>query len=343
MGRLTRFLAGGAKLPGMPKARHVAEKAVAPYLRDDLAATLAELRLVGARTELLQSQIEHMQRRIDELTESNARLERHQPTVLNAISTANGAARLVRRELGQQISELSDLCLAVGASAGEIAPAVLSEMRPHIETIGWLLRRVETVRAETLFELRYGRDESLADVEETVEQPALSRSDGPIRLNLGCGHIPIEGYVNVDMRPLPGVDVVAPVDKLPAESGSVTEIFSAHLLEHFPEEQLRRQLLPYWWSLLEPGGRFRAVVPDSDAMLAAYGSGSIGFQELRRIIFGDQEYEGDFHFNAFTPRSLTELLEKAGFVDIRVVEAGRLNGDCLEAEIEATRPALRAT
>lgn len=342
MGRLTRFLAGGARLPGMPKARHVAEKAVAPYLRDDLVATLAELRQVGARTDLLQAQIEGMQRRIDELSESNARLERHQPTVLNAISTANGASRLLRRELGQQITELTELVRTVGASSAEVGPAILAEMRPHIETIGWLLRRVETVRAETLFELRYGRDDALAE-EEADEQPMLSRTDGPIRLNLGCGHIPIEGYVNVDMRPLPGVDMVASVDKLPAESESVTEIFSAHLLEHFPEEQLRRQLLPYWWTLLEPGGRFRAVVPDADAMLAAYGSGTIGFQELRRIIFGDQEYEGDFHFNAYTPQSLAELLEKTGFVDIRVVEAGRLNGDCLEAEIEATRPSHRAT
>ena len=76
-------------------------------------------------------------------------------------------------------------------------------------------------------------------------------------------------------------------------------------------------------------------------MLAAYSAGKIGFQELRRIIFGDQEYEGDFHFNAFTPQSLADLLDKTGFVDVRVVETGRLNGDCLEAEIEATRPPHR--
>ena len=39
--------------------------------------------------------------------------------------------------------------------------------------------------------------------------------------------------------------------------------------------------------------------------------------------------------------SLVELLEKAGFVDVRVLETGRHNGDCLEAEIEATRPNQR--
>jgi predicted SAM-dependent methyltransferase len=330
----------------MPKARHVAERAVAPYLRTDLAATLDELRQVEARTEQMYTQIGELQRRHDELAAATARLERHQPTVLNAISTANGASRLLRRELVEahrQIAELADLCRAIGASASEIAPEILAVMRPHIDTIGWLLRRVETLRAEMLYEMRYGRGQSSvssagnADTDQTM----LSSAEGPIRLNLGCGHLPIDGYVNVDMRPLPGVDVVAGVDQLPADEGSVAEIFSAHLLEHFPEEQLRRQLLPYWWSLLQPGGTFRAVVPDSEAMLAAYSAGKIGFTELRRVIFGDQEYEGDFHFNAFTTQSLTELLEKTGFVDVRVVEAGRLNGDCLEAEIEATRPPHR--
>ena len=340
MSRLSKYFARGAKLPGMPQARHVAERAVAPYLRDDLAATLVRMVELEARVTDLQLKLDGV--------------ERHQPTILNAISTANGASRMLRREfteseqrliandeaLGQQIVALTELANAIGKAAGEVAPAILADMRPHIETIGWLIRRVETVRAETLYEMRYGRDNAYAEA-APPQQPPLLRADGEIKLNLGCGHLPIEGYVNVDMRPLPGVDMVTAVDNLFVEPASVTEIFSAHLLEHFPEEQLRRQLLPYWWSLLAPGGRFRAVVPDSDAMLAAYAAGSIGFPELRRIIFGDQEYEGDFHFNAFTPQSLVEMLDKAGFVNVRVVETGRVNGDCLEAEIEATRPASR--
>jgi predicted SAM-dependent methyltransferase len=326
VGRLTNFLARGAKLPGMPEARHVAERAVAPYLRDDLAATLDRMVAVEAQISELQAKLE--------------RLERHQPTVLNAISTANGASRLLRRDLVETEARLMAHVGELREQMARLGPTIFADMSPHIDTVGWLLRRVETLRAEMLYELRYGRDITSADSEASV-QPHLSRADGEIRLNIGCGHIPIEGYVNVDMRPLPGVDMVAGVDNLPVDPASVTEIFSAHLLEHFPEEQLRRQLLPYWWSLLEPGGRFRAVVPDSEAMVAAYAAGAIGFPELRRVIFGDQEYEGDFHFNAFTPQSLVEMLEKAGFVDVRVVETGRVNGDCLEAEVEATRPAHR--
>ena len=55
---------------------------------------------------------------------------------------------------------------------------------------------------------------------EIVNPDALA-SDGPPRLNLGCGHIPLDGYVNVDIRALPGVDVVAPVDALPFDPASV--------------------------------------------------------------------------------------------------------------------------
>lgn len=43
----------------------------------------------------------------------------------------------------------------------------------------------------------------------------IAENDGKIRLNLGCGHIPVKGYINVDARDLPGVDVVADISSLP--------------------------------------------------------------------------------------------------------------------------------
>jgi predicted SAM-dependent methyltransferase len=140
------------------------------------------------------------------------------------------------------------------------------------------------------------------------------------------------------MRRLPGVDVVAPLDRLPYEPESVDEIFSAHVLEHFPQAALERQLLPYWLSMLAPGGVFRGVVPDVDAMIDQYRDGSISFEELRQVVYGGQEYEGDFHNTAFTPESLSALLTDAGFVDVELVERGRVNGACLEFELTARRP-----
>ena len=56
-------------------------------------------------------------------------------------------------------------------------------------------------------------------------------------------------------------------DPSDGEPGTLRELRSSHLLEHFPQEELRRRLLPYWFSLLAPGGRFTAIVPDGEAMV----------------------------------------------------------------------------
>jgi hypothetical protein len=110
------------------------------------------------------------------------------------------------------------------------------------------------------------------------------------------------------------------------------------VLEHFPLEQLRRQLLPAWVKLLAKGGELRAIVPDAHAMLLSHAQGELDFETLRLITFGGQEYEGDFHHTMFTPQSLEALLTEVGLTDIRVDARGRRNGLCLEFEIVGTKP-----
>ena len=58
-----------------------------------------------------------------------------------------------------------------------------------------------------------------------------------LRLNLGCGRSPREGWVNIDVARLPGIDVVADLDRckthpLPFADSSVSEFHMAHVLEH---------------------------------------------------------------------------------------------------------------
>jgi predicted SAM-dependent methyltransferase len=163
------------------------------------------------------------------------------------------------------------------------------------------------------------------------------KTEGQVRINLGCGHIPFHDYVNIDMRDLPGTDVVADAGNLPIEPGTVQELYSAHMLEHFPEELLRRRLLPYWRTLLAPGGIFRAVVPDGQAMLQGVAAGTYPFKDFHEVLFGGQDYAGDFHYALFTPDTLADLLREAAFNDIRIVEKARRNGKCFEFEIQASR------
>jgi predicted SAM-dependent methyltransferase len=224
----------------------------------------------------------------------------------------------------------------------------LADIRRQLESesnsVGYLLGRVEFVRRELMFEMRYGASTPSNEVDQikakteilSPEKLAAARNER-LRLNLGCGHILLEGYLNVDRRALPGVDVVAEVNELPFEQEEVDEIFSAHLLEHFPQEQLRRELLPYFFRLLKEGGEFNAVVPDAEAMIQEYSNGQYPYDDMREVFYGAQDYDGDFHFNMFTPDSLSNLLFEAGLVDVKIIDRARKNGACFEFEIKARR------
>lgn len=203
-------------------------------------------------------------------------------------------------------------------------------------------QRLEFVRQEMLFEFRYGlqapaKEKTPARILRP-EKLATQKRIGKVRLNVGCGHKPDTERINVDMRELPHVDIVATVEGLPFATGEVHEIYSAHLLEHFPHEYLSRQLLPLWCGLLASGGELRAVVPDGAAMLEAYARQEISFPDLRLIMYGGQEYEGDFHHTMFTPESLAELFASQGLENIRIEAMKRRNGLCYECEVAGFKP-----
>lgn len=61
-----------------------------------------------------------------------------------------------------------------------------------------------------------------------------------LKLNLGCGRACMPGWVNVDAVALPGVDVVADLDRcrrqrLPFADDSVDEMLLSHVLEHIED------------------------------------------------------------------------------------------------------------
>lgn len=61
--------------------------------------------------------------------------------------------------------------------------------------------------------------------------------DGPQRLHLGCGGDIRAGWINLDARRRPGVDVVANLDdcrrrQLPFPTDSIDEFHGSHVLEH---------------------------------------------------------------------------------------------------------------
>lgn len=290
-------------------------------------------------------------RRIDmRLAHSDAGWKQLAPAFLNAASSVQSFGRDLAQSKKDLHAEIAELRAELARTREDVAVTrdeLWSSMNDVNTRVGEAWSRIEFVRREIMFEMRYSRDganghstasERTLPVEARIVRPdRVSAADDGLRLNLGCGHIPLDGYINVDARELPGVDVVAEVGALPFEAAHLKEVYSAHLLEHFPQEELRRRLLPYWHSLLRDGGEFRAITPDAEAMLRGVSAGTYDWDDFREVLFGGQDYEGDFHYNLFTPASLTQLLEEAGFRDVRLLEAGRRNGKCFEFEVAATK------
>lgn len=207
--------------------------------------------------------------------------------------------------------------------------------------------RIEFVREEMMYELRHltgsvtHHDDGSSDIESKIinsQKIDKQRAEKRIRLNVGCGHKPDPDRINVDMRELPGVDIVALAHKLPFASGEVHEIFSSHVMEHFPQQALERTLMPHWVARLARGGQLRAIVPDGQAMIDAYQNNEIDFDRLRLIFYGGQEYDGDFHHTMFTPQSLAALFASHGLTEITIEATGRPNGLCLECEVVGSKP-----
>jgi SAM-dependent methyltransferase len=78
------------------------------------------------------------------------------------------------------------------------------------------------------------------------------------RINLGSGNEPRDGWVNIDMRRVAGVNVVADVRRLPLESSSVDVVSASSLLEHFSDPY---SVLDEIHRVLAPHGRLQARVP----------------------------------------------------------------------------------
>lgn len=172
-------------------------------------------------------------------------------------------------------------------------------------------------------------------VNPEVYHRKIAAMNGKLRLNLGSGERPRSDYINVDYRELPETDVVADVRNLPFAEGTLAEITSAHLVEHFREHQMLTRILPYWKSLLHTDGMLRIICPNWDAMLRRQQDGRLTIHDFKLLTFGGQDYEGDDHFAMYTPETLSDLLTAVGFNHIEVRERERMNGICPEMELVA--------
>jgi predicted SAM-dependent methyltransferase len=146
-----------------------------------------------------------------------------------------------------------------------------------------------------------------------------------LKINLGSGSRPLEGFVNVDaLADAPGVDVVADItERLPFDDASAEVVYASHILEHFPHGDTPR-LLAEWRRVLRDGGLLLIGVPDLDVIARMIVERPGWFTPPHNpwvgAIYGGQKDEWDFHKAGFNLPWLAHLLREAGFGDVRRVD-----------------------
>ena len=142
-----------------------------------------------------------------------------------------------------------------------------------------------------------------------------------IKLHLGCGKVIIPGFINADITPGEGVDLIVDVNNLKALQvhpwyGKVDFLYLSHVLEHFPTAQTP-SLLKEFFDLIGEGGRVRIAVPDLDRICALYMEHFDWFKPPHGpwlgLIYGGQTDMYDFHKTGFNFSYLEWLLHDAGF------------------------------
>jgi predicted SAM-dependent methyltransferase len=138
----------------------------------------------------------------------------------------------------------------------------------------------------------------------------------PQRLHLGCGDRYIPGFLHVDIRPLPHVDIVSGLDALPMFGDATADlVYASHVLEHFGRHQTHA-ILTEWHRVLKPGGVLRLAVPDFAQLVRVYQDRG-DLSEILGPLVGRQDHPHNYHYNVFDRPSLTAQLEAAGYRDVR--------------------------
>lgn len=160
-----------------------------------------------------------------------------------------------------------------------------------------------------------------------------------MKLELGSGYLPTDGFVHLDINPdAPGVDIVGNAYGLPDEvhdRAPWDELRAVDVLEHISYRHTGHALSE-WATLLRPGGRLYVQVPDADTIMRWYCASD---PELKRRLpaglprsfllgaswrllgghsdgvyaVGADDFRWNAHYSLWSVESLTHALAQAGF------------------------------
>ena len=93
--------------------------------------------------------------------------------------------------------------------------------------------------------------------------------------------------------------------------GQFDVVHTRHVLEHFPRN-MTLDLVSHWCKLAKDGGKLIIRVPNVEHAIRTITTVPDGDPAKKYAwdqIYGGQQYDGDFHFQGFTPKKLAALLQ----------------------------------
>ena len=138
-----------------------------------------------------------------------------------------------------------------------------------------------------------------------------------ITLNVGCGERTFkeypEGYkcINIDERDLSNVDKVMDVRRLEFPDEHFDYILASDIIEHFPISETKN-ILKEWKRVLKIGGIIEFRMPNFKEICRRYIDGEHDAKLTSWLLFGGQEYPGNFHYVGFDREWFSSICATCG-------------------------------
>lgn len=140
-----------------------------------------------------------------------------------------------------------------------------------------------------------------------------------MKIELGCGERPTEGYLHQDVIQLSTpLDFLCNAWELPCDNNSVDEIIAIAMMEHLRYSEFTLTV-SHIYKILKPGGMFLFDVPDlvvwNEYLYKLLRGEQVPFSEkhIFDTMWGWQRWPGDEHKSMWTRRMLVKECEAVGF------------------------------
>lgn len=176
-----------------------------------------------------------------------------------------------------------------------------------------------------------------------------------MKLNIGCGNVPLRGYINIDKfyypgSPYPLTDqravsawfdelgsqwLYGDATELDLESDTFDEVMLIHCLEHLDMGQGSRAIMEAY-RVLKPGGFIDIEVPDllkACALMPTVhvtpGGDNQPWHRVMGALYGTDgsDGEGQYHLCGYTQEYLRFKLQERDFINVQEIPVGFGHGE----------------